>query len=600
MPGRDDRPWIIEEYQPYCLDAEKLPFDVDAEDMAWQLVSGLKHYHDNDIMHRDIKPGNILMRPIDDPKNGNPRWLFKFTDHGMVRPTNHPVEGLAGTGWYCAPEILDREPYNGKADIFSLGVELLGPLAGYWPPVDTPYPKSSFAVRTWMIYVGRFIRTNCPRKWQPLLWGMLMRDPDLRWSAGQCLAFIVLMQEPWQRRDKFFSMRQMIPWTSGPLSKEEIEAGRKRKYDQVDDTESDDEITVIMASPKRLPDGSEAGVDNWGDDIANLNDFDDIVTGNINEPSETSTVRAPEKFMKGDAPATPKASYAAQLPVTPRQGPAEKDGLASVPCTPVVDENVRSPIAGRMVTEPEEVFYFTDNGWDWDKLNEKDAGYTQTDRGNRLRKTKQLLAPAWAPAASKYGNRTTKHEPERDQRSLLVMGVYRWDLVQLFKPAKATTTAKPPLSLSARTSPDLEHENTIIEHPSEQEDWSTSRFVSSQQMTKSMQQGILGAEDCVPAEGSDSDSVMPVNLDPNDFVFPKPPSQSGGRADSEAPTEVEPEGLDPGDPVRPAKRKNGQRNVLGKLGTNTTQKPRKYRWDDDARWMWNLDLKGMDNMNVIR
>ncbi|KAK8872328.1 hypothetical protein PGQ11_002842 [Apiospora arundinis] len=134
VPGSDDTPWIIEEYQPYCLDDEKLPFDVDAEDMVWQLVSGLKHYHDSGIMHHDIKPSNILMRRINDPKNGNPRWLFKFTDHGMARRTNHPVQGLAGTGWYCAPEILDREPHNEKADIFSLGVEFLGSHGGLLAP----------------------------------------------------------------------------------------------------------------------------------------------------------------------------------------------------------------------------------------------------------------------------------------------------------------------------------------------------------------------------------------------------------------------------------------------------------------------------------
>lgn len=81
VPGTEEPPWLIEEYQPHCLEDKDLPFDVDVEDMVYQLVSGLKHYHDHGLVHRDVKPSNVVMHPIERP--GKPtRYVYKFTDHG--------------------------------------------------------------------------------------------------------------------------------------------------------------------------------------------------------------------------------------------------------------------------------------------------------------------------------------------------------------------------------------------------------------------------------------------------------------------------------------------------------------------------------------
>ncbi|KAK8872327.1 hypothetical protein PGQ11_002841 [Apiospora arundinis] len=343
-----------------------------------------------------------------------------------------------------------------------------------------------------------------------------------------------------------------------------------------------------------LPVGSETTVDNLGDDIVNLSNLDDIAAGIMNEPSETSTIRAPEIIVKDDAPATPKRSSAALLPVTPRQGAAEKDGLASVPCTPVISESARSPTAGPVETGPEEVYYFTDNGWDWDEPNEKD--------GNGPRKKNQLLAPASVPAASKYVHGTTKQEPDRGQRSPLVLGIHNWDLMQLVKPPKATTTAKDPLLLPARTSPDRRHGNMIIEHPSEQEDQSTFRFVPSQQMAKSMQQAILDAGDCVPADVPDSEKTD--TMDSDGYVPPDAQYQSGSRAKPEAPTEIGVcEAPSFSHPVANAEApgpKKGRRNALSAEGTTVVKKKKPRRGEDDLSWKWNLGLKGIDNMGVIR
>lgn len=356
MPGADDRPWIIEKRQPYCLHSKKLPFPIDKKVILLQLLCGVKYYHDNNKMHRDIKPLNVLLEIVtidEDPATGlvKRRVVAKYTDHGEVVSTDRPVKGIVGTPFYFAPEVLDEQQYDEMADIFSLGVLFLRLFTGYDPSSDDSYggkwPLSSSDVQVWMQKVDQILWDRCDVKFEPLIRGMLLRHPSKRWPVDKCLAYMQeLDQSP--TSDQTFSVGLQLPWGTRPLTAAQIRKGHKRNYEEferddvvksddgvLDDGESDDGRIVTLAASDPLPNGS----------------------GTKNDQSN-------HIFLKDDEPATPKLSCAAQLPVTPCLGDIEEDELPSAFCTPVVDDRVTGP-ANRRATSKPEVYRF-DWDWDWD------------------------------------------------------------------------------------------------------------------------------------------------------------------------------------------------------------------------------------------
>jgi serine/threonine protein kinase len=120
----------------------------DAVQIAVQILSGLGAAHTQGVVHRDVKPENILL-----DENG----VAKLTDFGIARRiTIRRASGgptLAGTGLpvgtpqYMAPEQLRGEDLDQRADIYALGSVLYEMLTGLSPHVaDTPYEVASLVL----------------------------------------------------------------------------------------------------------------------------------------------------------------------------------------------------------------------------------------------------------------------------------------------------------------------------------------------------------------------------------------------------------------------------------------------------------------------
>ena len=100
-----------------------------------QLASALQFLRDKSLVHRDIKPQNLLLCPPVHSKeefieeNYVGLWelpILKIADFGFARflPSTSMAETLCGSPLYMAPEILRYEKYNAKADLWSVGAVL--------------------------------------------------------------------------------------------------------------------------------------------------------------------------------------------------------------------------------------------------------------------------------------------------------------------------------------------------------------------------------------------------------------------------------------------------------------------------------------------
>jgi serine/threonine-protein kinase len=106
-------------------------------DVMMQVCAGLAHAHARGIVHRDIKPDNVvLVANTDDDER--PDELAKVCDFGIaVQETDAASKAVVGTPDYMSPEQCRGEPLDGRSDVYSCGV-MMYELATGQMPFDAP------------------------------------------------------------------------------------------------------------------------------------------------------------------------------------------------------------------------------------------------------------------------------------------------------------------------------------------------------------------------------------------------------------------------------------------------------------------------------
>jgi len=169
-----------------------------AAELIYQVLEGVAHLHDHGIMHRDLKPQNLLLSSPDDDA------IIKIADFGIaVKTGGARLYQACGTLRYYSPELVyntiaeqnkeQPEGYDMKVDVWAVGVILYILLSGCYPfgGTDTIGIITSI-VRDPVLF-------NAPA-WGPVsgeakrfIWSLLEKSPDKRPTARQAL------QDSWIR-----------------------------------------------------------------------------------------------------------------------------------------------------------------------------------------------------------------------------------------------------------------------------------------------------------------------------------------------------------------------------------------------------------------
>ena len=147
-------------------------------DIVSQICDGLAHAHGKRIVHRDIKPDNILV-----DSNSH----VKITDFGIAKLQGSTLltqEGMRiGTPNYMSPQQADGEAVDQRSDIFSLGVVLYELLTGQRPFVGDTTATILYAICHKMPQPLSFYKPDLPAKLQDVIDTVLDKDPETRYQT---------------------------------------------------------------------------------------------------------------------------------------------------------------------------------------------------------------------------------------------------------------------------------------------------------------------------------------------------------------------------------------------------------------------------------
>ncbi|MFH1132843.1 MAG: serine/threonine-protein kinase [Pseudomonadota bacterium] len=169
--------------------SERLYLDV-VLGILHQVAHGLQAVHEQGIVHRDVKPANMLV---------GPRFRVAIADFGLVETIDQPgmAQSLAGTPLYLAPELISQkalpEKLRHSSDIYALGISTYEMLTGNVPfdgPTVNEILRRHVEEKPKPITA---LRSDMPSAIDDVIGHALSKDPAKRFST--CKEFMSALQE---------------------------------------------------------------------------------------------------------------------------------------------------------------------------------------------------------------------------------------------------------------------------------------------------------------------------------------------------------------------------------------------------------------------
>jgi len=194
LDSHDGIDFLVLEYVPgntlaHLLESGPLP-EARARAIALEVAEALEAAHEHGVVHRDLKPGNIIL---------NPRGRAKVLDFGLARfqgsstatmstlKTEAPADRFSGTMPYMPPEQIRGERTDARSDVWALGVILHEMCAGTRPFTGSDYSQLLYRIVHEPAQALRTLRPGLSQAYAAIVARCLEKDPSRRYADAASL-----------------------------------------------------------------------------------------------------------------------------------------------------------------------------------------------------------------------------------------------------------------------------------------------------------------------------------------------------------------------------------------------------------------------------
>jgi serine/threonine protein kinase len=184
----DEQPYIVMEYvaggetlKSFTAPEKLLPTKTVVE-ILYQCAKALDYAHRHGVIHRDIKPTNIMLTT-----DGN----VKIADFGVAHNATGDatqVMGVMGSPRYMSPEQVEEHELTNKTDLYSLGIVAYELLTGNAPFLGKSIVELVRKILDEPAPLVRSINSDLPVRLEEILKRVLEKDPAKRFGSGQEMA----------------------------------------------------------------------------------------------------------------------------------------------------------------------------------------------------------------------------------------------------------------------------------------------------------------------------------------------------------------------------------------------------------------------------